>query len=225
LRDDAVKPLQVQPLAFPESELLRWKKGNYEILARSRASSFLKQILDEKARNRSRPGRRFFGEAFVATRVDHEEGWYGSFKWLTSLSPKRGSAYAKEYRAALKDAFPSVSDLPSRALALCDPLEGKKPVPPDLWLIVNGEHQFIEVKLPGDDIRSTQIAGLALIATCLSRRSDVSVWLYNLYPEGGRPDAVPESVQAMYSKFCGICRRPNKRLHPTALGTIVARRE
>ncbi len=70
-----MKSLHVQPLAFPEGKLLEWKQGNYEMLARLPGSSFLRRILDEKARNRSRLGRRFFGEAFVATSIDHEQGW------------------------------------------------------------------------------------------------------------------------------------------------------
>ena len=72
---------------------------------------------------------------------------------------------------------------------------------------MNGEHRFIEVKLPGDPIRSTQIAGLALISARLSSKNGVSVWLYNLYPEGGKPDPIPEKVHAQYKEFYKICSR------------------
>ncbi len=179
-------------------------------------SSFIRRILEEKVRNRKRIGRRFFGEAFVATNIAHEQGWYGSFKWLTSW-PIRSGSYAGEYRAALSGTFPFVIDLPTKAFELSRLLEGKNPVPPDLWLVVNGEHRFIEVKMPGDVLRPTQVAGLALIATCLSRKNDVSVWVYNLYPDGGLPDEIPASIQAMYREFCEICGQPNKRLQPTRL--------
>ncbi len=201
--------LRAQPLAYPEKELLRWKEGNYEMLARLHASPFLKRILCEKLRNRKRPGRRFFGEAFVAAHVDHQAGWYGSFKWLTYWPVKESSPYAAEYRAALKDAFPSAPDISRKSLLLARLLNGKKPVPPDLWLIVNGEHRFIEVKLPGDSIHPTQIAGLAIIATCLARDANLSVWIYNLYPEGGRADPISASVRMLYNQICDICTQPN----------------
>jgi hypothetical protein len=202
-----VKPLQIKTLTFSESELLEWKRGNYEMLTRSKASPFLKRILIEKARRR--PGRRFFGEAFVATRIEHERGWYGSFKWLTS-SATGTSAHAKEYRAALLESFPAVSNLPSRASILRELLQNKKPVPPDLWLVVNGAHQFIEVKLPQDSIRLTQIAGLALIATCLSSAKNISVWIYSLSPEGSQPSPIPTNIQAMYQRFCSTCSRRSR---------------
>jgi hypothetical protein len=207
-----VSPLHIETLAFPESELLKWKQGDYEMLVQSQASPFIKQILVEKLRRRSRRSRRFFGEAFVAASVQHEKGWYGSFKWLTSRTEGRDGhafGYAGQYRAALRDHFPSALELPLKAAALCELLEGKKPVPPDLWLIVNGEHRFIEVKLPGDRIRDTQIAGLALIASCLSTDSDVSAWVFNLHPQDGPANAIPAGVEEMYQKFCRVCKRPN----------------
>jgi hypothetical protein len=210
-----VKPLIVQPLEFEESILLEWKRGHYEMLSKLPESSFLRRILDQKIRNRTRLGRRFFGEALVATSVTHEQGWFGSFKWMSSWPRRSGSEYASEYRAALMSNFPNVSDLPSKSFALRRLLGGKKPVPPDLWLIVNGEHRFIEVKLPGDVLRPTQVAGLALIATCLSEKKTLSVWLYNLYPEGSRPAPISERMLAMYREFCEICRRANKSFQPT----------
>lgn len=120
-----VPPLEIETLAFPESELLRWKQGDYRMLLDSQASLFLKSILVEKARNRSRPSRRFFGEAYVASQVRHKRGWYGSFKWLTTSTPTSGSHYASEFRAALNRAFPSVSSLPAKAVGLRQPLDGK----------------------------------------------------------------------------------------------------
>ena len=40
---------------------------------------------------------------------------------------------------------------------------------PDFWLLANGEHRFIEVKLPGDCLRAPQYAGLVLLAAHLPR--------------------------------------------------------
>lgn len=202
-------------MAFPESILLEWKRGHYEMLSKLPESSFLRQILERKIRNRTHLGRRFFGEALVATSVTHEQGWFGSFKWMSSWPRRSSSKYGSEYREALMSNFPNVSDLPSKSFALRRLLGGKKPVPPDLWLIVNGENRFIEVKLPGDVLRPTQVAGLALIATCLSARKALSVWLYNLYPEGARPAPIPDGALAMYREFCKICTRANKSLQPT----------
>ncbi len=201
--------LRVETLAFPEADLLAWRRGDYALLDQLPPSSFIRRILDERIRNRP-PGRRFFGEAFVAVHVSHRAGWYGSFKWLTSWPPAGRSPYAAEYRRALSEAFPHVTALQDDALALCPHLAGKRPVPPDLWLCVNGEHRFIEVKLPGDSIRPTQIAGLAAIATCLSNKDQaVSVWVYNLYPSTERPRPIPSRVHTEFQRFCHACRRPS----------------
>jgi len=122
-----MRTLQVELMAFPEAALHQWKQGGYKGLAKLPASSFLRRILHEKIHNRAKLGRRFFGEAFVATHVDHEDGWYGSFKWLTSWPAKDGSPYGAEYRAALKEHFPSVSDISLRAVALREHLAGRNP--------------------------------------------------------------------------------------------------
>jgi hypothetical protein len=86
---------------------------------------------------------------------------------------------------------PGLKDLHAKAPAIARVLGVGKAVPPDLWLIVddaNGkrEHLFIEVKLPGDQLSETQVAGLAVIATCLSRDDvPVSVFVADLH---GRMD-------------------------------------
>jgi hypothetical protein len=216
--------LHVESLPYPEAMLNQWRRGNYKLTRELPESSFLRRILHEKIRNRIKLGRRFFGETFVATRVAHDNGWYGSFKWLSSWPATDGSPYAAEYRAALKKHFPAVSEISLSGMPLREHLEGKKPMPPDLWLFVNGAHQFIEVKLPGDSIRSSQIAGLALIATCLSGKRPVSVCVYNLYPEGHTPTPVPTRVHAQYEEFCNICRRPNPAMEPSAPSLSRARR-
>jgi hypothetical protein len=53
------------------------------MLTSSGASNYLKKIVAMKVA-RSGGGRRFFGEAYVATKITHIEGFYGSFKWLTN---------------------------------------------------------------------------------------------------------------------------------------------
>jgi hypothetical protein len=216
--------LHIESLSYPEAMLNQWRRGNRRLTRELPKASFLRRILCEKIRNRGKLDRRFFGETFVATRVAHEDGWYGSFKWLSSWPATDGSRYATEYRAALKKHFPAVSEISLSGMPLREHLEGKKPMPPDLWLFVNGAHQFIEVKLPGDSIRPSQIAGLAQIATCLSGTRPVSVWIYNLYPERHRPTPVPTTVQVHYEKFCYICRQPNPTMEPSAPSLSRARR-
>ena len=199
-------PLRFQKLSYRDSDLLAWKDRDYRLLERSKASAHLKQLLVEKAKHRGRRTRRFFGEAFVAAHVNHDEGRYTSIKWLTSpASGSRVFGHAAEYRSALSEVFPSLGTLPKKAYALRTALGGKTPVPPDLWLIVGGEHRFIEVKLPGDSVRDTQIAGLAVIATCLSKKRNVSVWIYDLRPEGEEPGKIDEELQAKYRRFCQLC--------------------
>ena len=59
---------------YDPADVRAWQAGKYELLKRSRASEFIKQILVEKATHRRRArraagrsgDRRFFGEAFVA---------------------------------------------------------------------------------------------------------------------------------------------------------------
>ena len=69
-------------MAYPDYLLERWKNGDYSMLTRSNASDYIKEILVHKAN--TRPGRRFFGEAYIASRIDMVQGWYNSFKWLTA---------------------------------------------------------------------------------------------------------------------------------------------
>jgi len=77
---------------------------------------------------------------------------------------------------------------------LCPLLAGKRPMPPDLWLVVDGVHRFIEVKLPGDNLRPEQIAGLALIAACLRGDTGLDVALQPApRGRGARPDSADHS--------------------------------
>jgi len=74
--------IQTEFMPYPEVLFQAWKSGDYSMLTASGASDYIKKILVHKAKKR--PGRRFFGEAFIASRLEMKEGWYSSFKWLTS---------------------------------------------------------------------------------------------------------------------------------------------
>ena len=102
--------LRIHHIRFSEAELRAWK-GDYALV--KDCPKPLKTILREKARNR--PGRRFFGEAKVAAAsLPYDEGWYGSFKWLTSSrwcreqTPMEG--YQQKFRDALLRHFPNLCE-------------------------------------------------------------------------------------------------------------------
>lgn len=183
-------------LPYPESLLSAWKTADYSMLTQSNASNYIKEILIFKAK--TRPGRRFFGEAYIASRIEMKEGWYNSFKWLTAdkwlsgdgLDPK----FEKPFHSALMKHIGSdvLAALQENAIGFynrhkerfMDGNKYKKPVAPDLWLIdKEGRFRFIESKLPGDTIGPHQIAGLALIGKYLKVSVPVSVSIMHLYPE------------------------------------------
>jgi hypothetical protein len=199
--------LQLRQLSFPSRILDRWRKGRCDDLLRELApDSFIQRVLAEKLERRP-PSRRFFGEAYVTHQLRPQAGWYGSFKWLTSWPRTPASSFGAEYRDALQAAFPEVSGMPARALSLRQHLGGKSPVAPDLWLVLEGQHHFIEVKLPGDRTRPTQVAGLAAIATWLAPESKVVVSVCELYPEGRREPSSANEIREMFKRFCEICAR------------------
>jgi hypothetical protein len=173
--------IRVETLPFMESERLRWRTGHDEMLLNSEASPFLKRVLARK--HAVRP-KKFFGEAFVASHWPHHDGYYSSAKWLTSKRWTGSDALDAEDAAELKKAlarhFPKLEQFQATVAAFADAHQGVKPVAPDLWLIVNGQHQFIEVKLAKDELAEHQFAGLALIARCLPSEAPVSVILVNL---------------------------------------------
>lgn len=176
--------LHIYTLDFQESELQRWKSrepGSRDFLVGSIASSFIRDIVQTKATVRPE---RFFGEAYVAGVVLHEEGWYCSYHWLTSSAwtndRENGDVFHREFKKNLNHYFPRLSELQPKARALAEQL-GQKPMPPDLWLIVNGEHRFYEVKLPGDTLGKHQAAGLALLAKSLPSERPISVSVVYLH--------------------------------------------
>ncbi len=120
----------------------------------------LKRVLLRKHKVRAN---RFFGEAFVASHLSHDEGYYSSFQWITSGAWADADGVsdddAGEFRRALATHFPRLGELQAKAAALAKTLDGVKPAAPDLWLISNNEHHFIEVKLTGDELAPHQYAG------------------------------------------------------------------
>ena len=183
-------------LPYPESRLETWKTGDYSMLTDSNASDYIKEILTFKAKTRH--GRRFFGEAYISSRIEMKEGWYNSFKWLTAdkwlsgdgLEPK----FEKPFHSALMKHIGAdvLARLQEHAVnfynrhkeRFMNGSKYRKPVAPDLWLIdKEGGFRFIESKLPGDTIGLHQIAGLALIGKCLKVSVPISVSIMNLYPE------------------------------------------
>ena len=172
--------LRIETMMFKEADRQHWRRGSNDMLLKSHASAFLKRVLAKK--HRVRP-KRFFGEAFVAAHMDHDEGYYCPFKWLTSSTwtgpDGFGARDAAEFKRALAKHFPKLGQLQTAAKTLAEVIGGK-PVAPDLWLVTNGEHRFIEVKLPKDELAPRQFAGLALLANCLPSEKPVSVILVNL---------------------------------------------
>ncbi len=182
---------------FDQKKLDAWKRGRREGIIRLVGSDHLRGVLKLKASSREKPTARFFGETYIASLNPRCEGFYGSFKWLTN--PRFASRKefprgpARPLQQTLRDALhkhftrdgvvevqQAASDLHREHLAA---LHGKKPTAPDLWLIdERGHHRFIEAKLPGDSLAPHQVAGLALLATCLGARHPVSVEIIELRP-------------------------------------------
>jgi len=177
--------LEIKSFEYSKSLLDKWKRGDYSFLSSSKASDYIKDILIFKARNK--PGRRFFGEAYIASTLGYDtiDGWYNSFKWLTAdkwLSGKNlEPRFEKPFYSALHERIGTVIMQKLQRSAkeyywkYKDSLEHKRPVAPDLWVVdKNGEFLFIESKMEGDYIRPHQLAGLALIKKFI--RSTVSIW-------------------------------------------------
>ena len=106
------------------------------------------------------------------------------------------TARAAEFKQALRTHFSRLAELQARARTLSERSGGPTPVAPDLWLLVNGEHRFIEVKLPGDRRRAPQYAGLALLAAHLPSARPIAVSVITL-----------ESSEDQFATFARSLRR------------------
>lgn len=191
-------------MLYPAHCLRDWRRNDCRILTSSEASEYLKGIIAIKVKRRPR-GRRFFGEAYVATQVRHRHGYYGSFKWLTNsrflddrpFPSGPTKPYQEELRKALLRHFGKgqLERLQKRAHKATR-VVGVRPVAPDLWLIDSrGNHRFIEVKLPGDRIHPHQLAGMYLIASCLRTKGRLSVEIIELRPQHGKPPATSLDIR------------------------------
>jgi hypothetical protein len=185
------EPLIV-PMFYPPNSLRNWGKKDYSMLTSSTASDYLKAILFDKVTKRCN-GRRFFGEAYVAAKIEHRHGYYGSFKWVTNPRfsnyrpfPKGPTKqYKEELRTALFKHFGKrqIEKLQRHAMDITN-ATGVRPVATDLWLVDRqGNHRFIEVKLPNDRVRPQQLKGMYLISSCLRVNTQLSVEIVELRPE------------------------------------------
>jgi len=192
--------LKVNAVRFSEGDLRAWRDGDYSLV--ENCPTPLRRILRKKAR--ARPGRRFFGEAHVAAVAPYEEGWYGSFKWLTSRKwsgdAKLRNRYQAAFREALRQHFPDLRQFQQVVAASTREFGGRKPVGPDLWFATARQHRFIEVKLPGDRVGRHQLLGLALIATFLRSDRPMSVEVVNLFS-----DEKPAGSEHLVEEFAAIC--------------------
>jgi len=188
--------IQKESMSYPESLFQAWISGDYSMLNSSNASDYIKRIIVHKAKNR--PGRRFFGEAFIASRIEMKEGWYNSFKWLTAEKWITGKGLDPEFERPFHRALMKyigadrLENLQKKAISLykhekdksLDANEYKKAVAPDLWIInKQGEFRLIESKLPGDIIHPHQLDGLDLIKNHLKLNSPVITSIIFLYPD------------------------------------------
>ena len=203
IHDSPMPTLVISQMSYPVALFQAWAKKDYAMLAQSAASVYLKETLPDKARRKTegRENSWFFGEAFVAAHAEHEHGYYSSFKWLTNprfiddgdFPEGRTKEHHKEFRDALWRHFghEQLKTLQKKAGEL-ERMKGVRPVPPDLWLIdKEGNHRFIEVKLPADWVKPRQFAGLAVIACCLRAKTRISVEIIELH-----------SDEMTFSEFC-----------------------
>jgi hypothetical protein len=195
-----IQRIQLTSIQYPAEIFEAWKFGDHSFLMQSDASDYIKRILSQKATRR--PGRRFFGEAFIASQMKMTGGWYSSYKWLSSKKWLSGKGlepqFKKPFQTALLKHFGEKTILGLQKKTkqffrnhnklLFDCGRYKKPVAPDLWLILpDGRHLFIESKLPDDCLKSSQLAGLALIKKYLGPTQKVSISVISLFQEGSRP--------------------------------------
>ncbi len=89
--------LKEKVMSFPPEILERWRNGDYSLLTSANIPSYIKQIIVYKAK--VRPGRRFFGEAFVAVLFSSKikDGFYNSYKWLTAEKWITGKGLKPEF--------------------------------------------------------------------------------------------------------------------------------
>jgi hypothetical protein len=177
-----------------------WKNrqfdGNYDrkFLMNSKASSFIKDIIFDKAE--IRPDR-FFGEAYVATKFPMLKGWYNNYTWLkwkngdggswiAGKGLKRGKNERKNYKNIFFQEFilniigrENLKYLHehSKIFQNEDLKTPNYPKAPDLCILDKENNLvFIEVKMPGDKFHPLQIIGLKMIKKFLRSKEKLNIF-------------------------------------------------
>jgi len=90
-------------MSFPPEILKRWRNSDYSLLTSANIPSYIKQIIVHKAK--VRPGRRFFGEAFVAASFSSKikDKFYYSYKWMTAEKWITGKGLKPEFEKPFYD--------------------------------------------------------------------------------------------------------------------------
>ncbi len=179
-------------MPYPESLLTKWQLGDYSMIIKSDVSEYIRRIIVQKAK--TRPGRRFFGEAFVAVSFSSKikDGFYCSYKWMTVEKWYTSKGLKPEFEKPFYDGLhkyigtENLKEIQKRSNKYRKGHDGIRPVASDLILIGNtGRLMFLEIKLPGDTIRPNQIPGLAILKSFEPLKPDVSI--ISLYPENTTP--------------------------------------
>lgn len=205
--------LLVEHMTFAPREREAWRRaspaGRRKLYADLRPC-YLTEVIARKAMVRPN---RFFGEAYVARAFGYEDAWYSSFKWLTASCWADGRRLThparQDFKSTLGQHFPTLARVQRLAAAMCAEL-GITPVAPDLWLLRNGEHWFVEVKIPPDALADSQIAGMALIASQLRGAMPVKVATVYLH-QGVAPPRQTGDVQTRFQEFCSAVSGLAKR--------------
>jgi hypothetical protein len=189
--------IPVEEINFDSKLLKAWRERDYSMLENSQASYFLKTILIHKAKNRKQESKisdnRFFGEAYVATRVKMIDGWYNSYQWLKWMGESGSWVTGKGLHQSVSDPMNFKKIFFEKAI--CDYIElnnllqlqrsaklyqdenpGQYPKAPDLFIVDKEAHfLFIEVKLPGDKFHPLQDMGIKMIREHLRAKNGESV--------------------------------------------------
>ena len=128
-------------MSFPPEFLKRWRNCDYSLLTSANIPSYIKQIIVQKAK--IRPGRRFFGEAFVAVSFSSKikDGFYCSYKWMTAEKWITGKGLKPEFEKPFYDGLhkyigtENLKEIQKRSNKYRESHDGNRPVASDLILI------------------------------------------------------------------------------------------
>ena len=133
--------LKEEMMPFSPEFLERWRNGDYSLLTSANIPSYIKQIIVQKAK--VRPGRRFFGEAFVAVSMSKEikDGFYNSYKWLTAEKWITGKGFKSVFEKPFYDGLhkyigtKNLKEIQKLSNKYREGHDGNMPVASDLILI------------------------------------------------------------------------------------------